>query len=84
MDQYLLPDAKGFVSMVRYLSGETDEERQKIREEVLGTTASDFRSFGKILEIAMAEGLVKVLGAESAIQEASEQRPGWLKLLRVL
>jgi presequence protease len=84
MDQHLLPDAKGFVSMVRYLSGETDEERQKIREEVLGTTVSDFRSFGKILEIAMAEGLIKVLGAESAIQEASAQRPGWLKVVRVL
>jgi presequence protease len=84
MDQYLFPDAKGFISMVRYLSGETDEERQRIREEVLGTNVSDFRSFGKILKIAMAEGLVKVLGAERAIQEASAQHPGWLKVLKVL
>jgi presequence protease len=84
MDHYLLPDAKGFISMVRYLSGETDEERQQIREEVLGTTVSDFRSFGKILKSAMAEGLVKVLGAESAIQEVSAQHPGWLKVFRVI
>lgn len=84
MDQYLLADAKGFVSMLRHLSGETDEERQRAREEVLGTTVSDFRSFGKIVDSAMAEGLVKVLGAESAIQEASAQKPGWLKVLKVL
>jgi len=84
MDQYLLPDAKGFISLVRYLSGETDEERQKIREEVLETTVSDFRSFGKVLKGALAEGVVKVLGAESAIQEASAREPGWLKVLKVL
>jgi presequence protease len=84
IDQYRLPDAKGFISMVRHLSGETDEERQKIREEVLGTRVSDFKSFGSILKAALAEGLVKVLGAESAIQEASAQHPGGLKVLRVL
>ena len=84
MDQYLLPDAKGFVSLVRYLSGETDEERQKIREEVLAATVADFRSFGKILRGAMAEGPVKVLGAEGAIAEASAQKPGWLKILKIL
>jgi presequence protease len=84
MDQHLLPDAKGLISLVRHLSGETDEERQKMREEVLGTTVSDFRSFGKILKGAMADGLVKVLGAERAIQEASAEQPGWLKIIKVL
>jgi Zn-dependent M16 (insulinase) family peptidase len=84
MDQYHLPDAKGYISLVRYLSGENDGERQKMREEILGTAVSDFRSLGKILERAMPEGLVKVLGSEGAFQRASAQRPGWLKLTKVL
>ncbi|MBN2031954.1 MAG: insulinase family protein [Deltaproteobacteria bacterium] len=84
MDQHLLPDAKGYVSLARYLSGETDSDRQKIREEILGTTVSDFRSFGKALKGAMTEGPVTVLGAESAIQQASAQKPGWLKVIKLL
>ncbi len=84
IDQYHLPDAKGFISLVRYLSGENDAERQKMREEVLDTAVSDFRSFGEILERAMSEGLVKVLGSESSVQRASAQRPGWMKVTKVL
>jgi hypothetical protein len=30
------------------------------------------------------EGLVKVLGSESAIQGAQTDRPGWLEVLKVL
>lgn len=84
IDQYQLPDAKGFTSMVRYLSGETDEERQKIREEVLGTTADDFRRFGEALEGIRENGLVKVLGSEAAIQEGVTQGQLPLKILKVL
>ncbi len=84
IDQYRLPDAKGFVSMVRHLSGETDQERQIMREEVLGSTDSEFRSFSGILEKVKEKGLVKVLGSESAIQGAIDDRPGWLNLLKVL
>jgi Zn-dependent M16 (insulinase) family peptidase len=84
IDQYHLPDAKGFISLIRYLSKENEAERQKMREQIMDTVVSDFRSFGEILETAMSEGLVKVLGSEGALQRASEQRPGWLKLTKVL
>jgi Zn-dependent M16 (insulinase) family peptidase len=84
LDQYLLPDAKGFISLVRYLSGENDADRQKMREEILATTVSDFRSFGEVLEEAMPEGLVKVLGSEGAVQRASAEKPGWMKVTKVL
>ncbi len=36
VDSYRLPDAKGFASMQRYLIGDTDENRQRMREEILG------------------------------------------------
>jgi Zn-dependent M16 (insulinase) family peptidase len=84
LDQYRLPDAKGFTSMVRHLSGETDDERQKMREEVLSTKATHFRAFAEALDTVREKGLVKVLGSESAIQEAQADRPGWLEVLKLL
>jgi Zn-dependent M16 (insulinase) family peptidase len=84
IDQYQLPDAKGYTSMVRHVTGENEESRQKMREEVLGTTMKDFQSFGEILDSALPQGVVKVLGSETAIQEALTKRPGWLKVVKVL
>jgi hypothetical protein len=84
IDQYQLPDAKAYTSMVRYLTGETEERRQKMREEVLSATKKDFQSFGKILESAMPKGAVKVLGSETAIREAEGKNPGWLQVVKVL
>ena len=84
IDQYQLPDAKGYTSMVRYLTGENQERRQKMREEVLGTSKRDFQSFGEILESAMPKGAVKVLGSETAIREAEAKSQVRLKVLKVL
>jgi hypothetical protein len=84
IDQYQLPDAKGYTSMVRHLTGENEERRQKIREEIMGTTQRDLRDFGELLESVMPKGVVKVLGSEAAIQEAEAKNPGWLKLVKVL
>ena len=84
IDQYQLPDARGYTSMARHLTGETEAVRQKMREEVLGTTTKDFQSFGEILDSAMPQGVVKVLGSESAISEALAAQPGWLKVVKVV
>jgi Zn-dependent M16 (insulinase) family peptidase len=83
-DQYQLPDAKGYTSMVRYLAGETDAQRQLIREEVLATRLPDFRVFADFLGPALNKGSIKVLGSESAIQKACSGRPGWLEMTKVL
>jgi len=84
MDAYQLPDAKGFTSMVRELSGVTDEDLQRIREEILGTKAEDFRAFADVLDYVRNEGLVKVLGSETAIQKTMDEQPGWLSMLKVM
>ncbi|MFC1823306.1 insulinase family protein [Thermodesulfobacteriota bacterium] len=84
IDDHKLPDASGYTSMVRYITGETDEDRQQMRDEVLQTTAGDFRAFADMLEDFKRNGLVKVLGSEGAIQEANERRPGWLDVSRIL
>lgn len=83
MDAYQLPDAKGFTSMVRALVGDTDAIRQQLRDEVLGTTAADFRAFAEALEQVRAHGRVVVLGGP-AVEAAAAERPGWFDVTRVL
>jgi Zn-dependent M16 (insulinase) family peptidase len=75
LDAHLLPDAKGAASMTRYLTGDTEERRQQMREEILGTTLDDFRAFGAILSEAAAQGVVCVLGGAGVKEAAAEK--GW-------
>lgn len=84
LDSYMLPDAKGFASLVRHLRGDTDDARQQMREEILGTTAADFKAMARFMREVAANGIVKVLGAPSAIETAEKERPGWLRTLKVL
>ncbi len=84
LDTHMLPDAKGHSSMVRFLIGVTEEDRQQMRDEVLGTVATDFKAFAQILEQVKEEGIVKVLGSPDAINEVTNNRPGWLDVTKVL
>jgi hypothetical protein len=84
IDSYRLPDAKGFASMQRYLIGDTDEARQRMREEILSTTAADIRNFGDAMADVAARGRVVVLGSEQAIDAANAERPGLLSASRIL
>jgi Zn-dependent M16 (insulinase) family peptidase len=84
LDFYLLPDAKGYLSMQRHLYGDTDAARQRLREEVLSTTLADFRNFAMALARFAAESRVAVLGSEPAMTAANAQRPDLLAVTRVL
>jgi len=84
VDQYQLPDAKGYSSMLRYLVGDTDEIRQRMREEILGTSPADFLAFADALEQVVDRGLVVVLGSQAAIEAANSERAGWLDVSKVL
>ena len=84
LDAHLLPDAKGYASMVRYLIGETEAERQKMRDEVLSTSEADFKNFAQILEQARKEGIVKILGSPDSIGDVTKAHPGWLDVIKVL
>jgi Zn-dependent M16 (insulinase) family peptidase len=84
LDTHLLPDAKGYTSMLRYLTGDTDEDRQDMRDEVLGTGEADFKAFGEMLARVNEKGIVKVLGSAEAIKEANAARGGWLEVLNLL
>ncbi len=84
IDTYRLPDAKGYVSMMRHLLGVTDELRQQRREEILGTTQADFRAFADVLDAVKKQGRVVVLGSEEGIRAANEARNNWLRVQKVL
>ena len=70
LDTYLLPDAKGFTSLRWYLLGTTDEERQRLRNEVLDTSMEDFHRFGEVLAKMKDAAAVSVLGSDEAIEKA--------------
>jgi Zn-dependent M16 (insulinase) family peptidase len=71
LDIYQLPDAKGYTSMLRYLTNRTDQLRQKTRDEVLSTNGEDFIAFGEVLEKVALSNAVTVLGSQNAIESAN-------------
>lgn len=66
VDSYLLPDAKGFTSLVHYMTGYTQADRQAMRNEILAASPADFKALAKAL--AAAGGLA-IAGALSSAQK---------------
>jgi hypothetical protein len=79
IDAYLLPDAKGYTDMLRYLTGQTDEKRQKTRDEVLSTTAKDFKEFAGFL--SMEKAVTSVLSSPEEIKASGIVFQSTLKVL---
>ncbi len=84
IDSYRLPDAKGFASLERHLTGDTDERRQAIRDEVLSASAADIRRFADALDAVAAHGRTVVLGSEAAIEAANETLEDRFTLTKVM
>jgi len=72
LDSPMGPDQKGFTSMINYLDGETAEDRQRWRDEILDTTTEDFKSFGKRMESLKETASSVVIGSKKAITDANE------------
>jgi Zn-dependent M16 (insulinase) family peptidase len=60
-------DAKGYASLVRYLRGESEDDRRRFRSEALSTTVEDVRAFADVLRYVEEEGSVVVMGSSEAI-----------------
>jgi hypothetical protein len=84
LDGHMLPDAKGYTSLLRHLTGQTDEDRQQMREELLSATPDHFRAFGAALQGFVRNGIVKVIGSQSAIEAAARERPGLMTVTKLL
>ncbi|MCL1939588.1 MAG: insulinase family protein [Desulfovibrionaceae bacterium] len=75
LDTYLLPDAKGAAAFTRFLSGDAEELRQQLREEILGTTSAHFKAFGEALAAFTGQGRICALGG-SALERVAREK-GW-------
>lgn len=84
VDTYRLPDAKGFTSLLWELMGDTEEDRQRRREEILSASPADFKALADALERLSRQGEVVVLGSETAIKAANDERGNFLKVTKVL
>ncbi len=84
MDSYMLPDEKGYTSMLRYLNGNDAESRQQMRDEILATTTRDFTAFADVLDLVRQKGIIKALGSENAIRVAVKDHHLPLKIISVL
>ena len=72
MDYLEGPYFKGRIADNMYFSGTTQEDVQKLRDEVLSTTAEDIRNFANVLEVVIKQNLHCVVGGESKIIENRE------------
>ena len=81
LDAYMLPDAKGATALARWFSGETPEERARVREEMFATTTADFRAFADILQEVAEHGKTCVLGGAATRAAAEEQRWSSVELM---
>jgi hypothetical protein len=83
LDAYQLPDARGYTSFARHLTGETDERLQQWRDQVLSTGPDDFRRLADALSALNREGDVVVLGSQEALEKANAEGLG-MSIRRVL
>ncbi len=84
LDSYQLPDARGFTAALRRINGVTDDERQRLRDEVLSTTEGHFHAFAAALDAVRDNGWVTILGGEAALTAAVAARPGLMTVTRLL
>ncbi|XP_010066034.3 LOW QUALITY PROTEIN: presequence protease 2, chloroplastic/mitochondrial [Eucalyptus grandis] len=84
VDSYQLPDAKGYSSLLRYLLGITEEERQRRREEILSTSLKDFRNFADVIESVKGKGVVASVASPDDVEAANKERPNFFQVKNVL
>jgi len=84
IDTYLLPDARGLVSMQRRLNGVSDASRQQMRDEILATTPAHVRAFADALDAVRDYGAVAALGAAQAVGQAHAERGLFPRVLTLM
>lgn len=71
IDGALSPDQKGYTAFQRWLINEGTEYRQKMRDEILSTKASDFKDFADRLR-NMKDPSVAVVSSKAAFESAAK------------
>ncbi len=69
LDKPLSPNLYGRYSLTGYLTKNTDEAKQKEREQVLNTSVSDIRSLSAVIDGFMQDNNLVVVGSAQKIEE---------------
>jgi Zn-dependent M16 (insulinase) family peptidase len=72
MDYLAGPNYKGIIGDNMYFSGITQEGIQKLREEVLSTTAEDIRNLAEVLEAVIKQNVYCTVGGQTKIDESKD------------
>ena len=72
LDAPLTPQLKGKRSLSMYLSGVTEEDLQKERDEILSVTLEDIRVLHKAVKAIIDAGNICVIGSEEKINQNKE------------
>ena len=72
LDSPMTPSAEGSYSFLCYLSGITDEQLQKDRDEILSTDVETIRSLAPYMEAALSKNVIAALGDEEVIGKEKE------------
>ncbi len=69
LDPAITPQGKGSIAASRYISGLTQEEVQKTKDEVLDTKLEDLKAFAPLLKDTMEKDYLCVLGNENRLKQ---------------
>ncbi|MFQ6648691.1 hypothetical protein Gotur_021445 [Gossypium turneri] len=84
VDAYQLPDARGYSSLVRYLLGITEEERQRRREEILSTSLKDFKEFADAIDAVKDNGVAVAVASPDDVETANKERLNFFQVKKAL
>lgn len=79
-DPPLTPDRKGSLAKIEYLTGLTQESKQRRLEELLSTRLGDVRQFSGAFEKVRDEGTVCALGNEGKINKSASHFQNLVKV----
>ncbi|PWA88258.1 metalloenzyme, LuxS/M16 peptidase-like protein [Artemisia annua] len=84
LDSYQLPDAKGYSSLLRYVSGVSEEDRQARRDEILSTRSSDFKEFADVVDSVKDNGVAVVVASEEAVDAVNKERSNLFQVKKAI
>jgi presequence protease len=84
VDAYLLPDAKGFTSLIHFLTGYTQEDRQAMRDQILSASSTDFKALASQLDAAKDLSINAALSSKQKIDALPEGLRREAEILQVM
>lgn len=73
LNSMLGPMAEGIFGDSMYITGITQADIQKQREEILSTTAEDIRNFAKVVDAVLKQDYLCVVGGDAKIKENEKE-----------